>query len=67
MSREPSKVFLIRPVSSHASPSRSARVASPNASEPDDGSLSAYAPTVSRVSRGRYFALSASLPYRVSG
>ena len=50
-------------VEMHAPASRcSARVAMPKASDPEPGSLSAYAPMVSLVRRGRYFALSASLP-----
>jgi catechol 2,3-dioxygenase-like lactoylglutathione lyase family enzyme len=50
------------PLSTQRSPFFSARAASPNASEPEPDSESAYAPTTSDVSIGRYFAFCVSLP-----
>ena len=51
------------PFSIQRSPRFSAFAARPNASDPEPDSESAYAPTTSDVSIGRYFAFWASVPY----
>src|SRR6185312_13884466 len=63
----PFVIHNLRPVSTQSSPRRSARVANPNASDPEPGSDNAYAPTVPAVSFVRYCLRWASVPKRVSG